>query len=378
MKSYDIALFPGDGIGSEIIAEGAKVIRAASEKIGFEINYTEYPFGADHYLKTGEILPDSAIKEFKGQNAVYFGAVGDPRVKPGILEQEMLLKMRFEMDQYINLRPCRLYPNIRSPLADAENIDIVLVRENIEDFYINKGFVSDGDGNVYQDRIVRSIYEGDISLTANIRTDGAFAVNMGVITQTEAERTAEYAFELAKKQNRKKVTCITKMNAIPQMYSVWENAFRKTAKKYGSIETNTMNVDNAAMQLIKNPKDFDVIMSPNLFGDILSDLVSGICGGLGFGASGNVNPHGTSMFEPLHGSAPKYKGTNEANPMATILAGALMLDSIGEPEAAETIRTAVETALRDGLIKTKDMGGSTGTNEVGDVLSGLIKGEYEQ
>ncbi len=374
MKTYHIALIPGDGIGPEVIREGVKVINAAAAAEGFSLQYTQYPYGAEYFLKTGVVMPEGGFEELKRYDAIYFGAAGDPRVQPGIIEQQLLLAMRTELDQYINLRPARVWPGVESPVKGAERFDVQIVRENTEGFYVRTGaaYETGGGENRIQAEIARGMYTCKIDAATSITNGDAYGLNVGLITHQGSERIARYAFETARRRGIGKVSCVTKRNAVPQMYSVWEGAFDAVKADYPEIETEKINVDAAAMWLVKKPEAFGVILAPNLFGDILSDLAAGICGSLGFGASGNINPEGVSMFEPIHGSAPKYAGQNIANPVATILAGALMLDQLGEHRAAKRIEAAVEAAMSAGDFRTHDMGGTDGTDRVGDLIAARV------
>lgn len=374
MKTYNIALIPGDGIGPEVIREGVKVANAAAAAEGFRLDYTHFPYGAEYYLKTGVVMPEGGFEELRQYDAIYFGAAGDPRVQPGVIEQQLLLAMRTELDQYINLRPARIWPGVESPVKGAERFDVQIVRENTEGFYVRTGaaFAAGAGENRLQAEISRGMYTCSIDADTSITNGDAYGLNVGLITYKGSERIARFAFETARRRGIGKVSCVTKRNAVPQMYSVWEDAFDAVRTDYPEIETEKINVDAAAMWLVKKPEAFGVILAPNLFGDILSDLAAGICGSLGFGASGNINPGGVSMFEPIHGSAPKYAGQNIANPVAAILAGALMLDQLGERAAARRIETAVEQAMQAGDFRTHDMGGSDKTDDVGDAICARI------
>ena len=375
MKTYRIARIPGDGIGPEIIREGCKVLDAAAKAEGFKLEYTDFPYGVEYYLKTGVVMPEGGFEELKQFDAIYFGAAGDPRVKPGIIEQQLLLAMRTELDQYINLRPARLWPGVESPVKGAEAFNVQIVRENTEGFYVRTGdaYAAGAGEHAFRADIRRGLYDCSFEVRSGISNADAYAFNLGLITYEGSKRIAEYGFQVAERRGIHKVSCITKRNAVPQMYSVWEDAFDAVAAEHPEIQTEKMNVDAAAMWLIKKPLEFGVVVAPNLFGDILSDLTAGICGSLGFGASGNINPNGVSMFEPIHGSAPKYAGKNIANPVATILAGALMLEQLGETSAAQCIERAVEQAMRDSAFRTHDMGGTDGTDFVGDVICDRIE-----
>lgn len=372
---YNIALFPGDGIGPEIIREGKKVIEAASSKYGLEINWIEFPFGAEHYLKSGELLPDSALKEIEDMDAIYFGAIGDPRVKPGILEKEILLKARFYFDQYINLRPIRLYKGVPCPLKDKnpEDINFYVVRENTEDFYIGIGGRFKTRANQDHLEVLRKLYKTKIQVNFNLEQEEEMAYQVGLISRPGTQRVIKYAFELAKKKNMKRVTSVDKANVLTDMYGLWREVFEEVSNQYPNIETESTFVDAITMFFIQKPEWYRVVVTPNMFGDIITDLGAMIQGGLGIAAGGNINPEGVSMFEPIHGSAPDIAGKNISNPVATILAGAMMLDCLGEVKPAKAIEDAVERVLSEGKIRSHDLGGSSSTIEVGDEIVKKLK-----
>ncbi|MDK2870759.1 MAG: tartrate dehydrogenase/decarboxylase / D-malate dehydrogenase [bacterium] len=372
---YKVAVIPGDGIGEEVIKEGVKVLDAAARKYGFSIEWVWYPWGADHYLKTGELLPDSAIEEMKEMDAIYLGAVGDPRVPPGILEKEILLKLRFELDLYVNLRPIKLLPGVPTPLKDKgpEHINFYVVRENTEDFYVGLGDRWKGSRRETSFDLKRNLYRAKIDVSVNIEPDDEYAFQIGVNSRKGCERIIRYAFELAKKKGLNKVTAVDKANVLTNVYSLWRDVFEKVGSEYPDIEKEYAFVDAITMWMVKTPENYRVIVTPNMFGDIITDLGAMIQGGLGLAAGGNINPGNVSMFEPIHGSAPKYKGTGKANPLATIMAGAMLLEHIGEDEAAKAVETAVGKALVEGRIKTYDLGGETKTWEVGDILVKMIE-----
>lgn len=351
-KTYKIALLPGDGTGPEVLKEGVKVIEAAAKKNGFKLDFTNYDLGGERYLKTGEILPDSVVEEFKKFDAMFLGAIGHPDVKPGILEKGILLRLRFELDQYINLRPVKLYPNVETPLKDKTpaDIDMVIIRENTEGLYTGAG------GFLKKD------------------TPHEVAVQESINTRFGVERCVRYAFELTKKRAKNnKLTLCGKTNVLTYASDLWQRAFNDVAKEYSSIKGDYVNVDAVCMWLIKNPEWFDVIVTDNLFGDIITDLAAMIQGGMGVAAGGNINPEGVSMFEPMGGSAPKYTGMNIINPIATINAGAMMLDFIGESKAAKDIDNAVIKALESGKIKSMSAGKmGMSTTEAGDFIASLI------
>jgi len=372
---YNIALIPGDGIGPEIIREGKKVIEEASFQYGLEINWIEFHFGAEHYLKTGELLPDNALKEIEDMDAIYLGAVGDPRVKPGILEKEILLKARFYFDQYINLRPIRLYKGVPCPLKDKnpEDINFYVVRENTEDFYVGIG--GRFKAKTHQDNleILRKLYKTKIKIGFNLEQEEEIAYQIGLISKSGTQRVMKYAFELAKKKDMKRVTSVDKANVLTNIYGLWRDVFNAISAQYPDIETEFTFVDAITMWFVRKPEWFKVVVAPNMFGDIITDLGAMIQGGLGIAAGGNINPEGISMFEPIHGSAPKYKDKSIANPIATILAGAMMLDCLGEAKVAQAIEDAVEKVLSEGKVRSHDLGGNSSTIEVGDEIVKKLK-----
>ncbi|MFH1656093.1 MAG: 3-isopropylmalate dehydrogenase [Candidatus Omnitrophota bacterium] len=346
-KTYKIAVIPGDGTGPEVMREGIKVTEAVSNKYDFKFDFVNYDFGGDRYLKTGEVLPDSAIEEFKKMDAIYLGAIGHPDVKPGILEKGILLKTRFDLDQYINLRPVKLYPGVWTPIKDKgpEEIDFVVVRENTEGLYKGMGeFQKKG-------------------------TKDEVAIQVSYNTRIGVERCVRFAFEYCKKRNKKKsLTLCGKTNVLTFAWDLWERTFNDVAKKYPSIKTDYTHVDATCMWMIKNPEWFDVIVTDNMFGDIITDLGAMIQGGMGIAAGGNLNPEGVSMFEPIGGSAPKYTGKNVINPLACICAGQMMLEHLGEEKAAVAVEKSVMKITKDKLksLSAGKMGYST--TEVGDLV----------
>ena len=372
---YNIALIPGDGIGPEIVREGKKVVEAASRQYGLEINWIEFPFGSERYLRTGELLPDSALKEIEDMDAIYFGAIGDPRVKPGILEKEILLKIRFYFDQYINLRPVRLYKGVPCPLKDKkpQDINFYVVRENTEDFYIGIG--GKFKARAHQDHleVLRKLYKAKIQVNFNLEQEEEMAYQIGLISRPGAQRVIKYAFELAKKKNLKRVTSVDKANVLTHIYGLWRDIFEEVSSQYPDIETEFNFVDAITMFFIQRPEWYRVVVTPNMFGDIITDLAAMIQGGLGIAAGGNINPKGVSMFEPIHGSAPDIAGKNISNPTATILSGAMMLDHLGEIKAAKAIEDAVEKVLIEGKVRSHDLRGNSSTIEVGDEVVRKLK-----
>jgi 3-isopropylmalate dehydrogenase len=348
-KRYKIAVIPGDGTGPEVVREGVKVLNAVAAKHGFTLDTQDYDFGGDRYLETGVVLPDSAVDELRGYDAIFLGAIGHPDVKPGILEKGILLRLRFELDQYINLRPVKLYPGVETPLKDKgpDDIDYVVVRENTGGIYTGVGGFS---------------MKG---------TENEVAVQSMVYTHAQVARCLRYAFEYTQKRGRKNTLALCgKTNVLTFAYDLWERVFHAMGEKeFGEITREYYHVDATCMWMVKNPEWFDVIVTGNMFGDIITDLGAITQGGMGIAAGGNINPDGVSMFEPIGGSAPKYTGKNVINPLASICAGAMMLDTLGESEAAEAIERAVTevTGTKLESMAVGRMGYST--TEVGDMVA---------
>ncbi len=372
---YNIALIPGDGIGPEIIDEGKKVLQAASAKYGVVLKWNEYPFSAENYLKTGELLPDSALQEMEDMDAIYLGAVGDPRVKPGILEKEILLKIRFYFDQYINLRPIKLFKGVETPLKDKnpEDINFYVVRENTEDFYVGIGSRFKGKGSQDHLQLSRKLFQANIDVDFKLDREEEIAYQIGLISKPGAQRVIKYAFDLAQEKNLSRVSSVDKVNVLGNIYGLWRDTFTEIAQNYPGIETEFTFIDAITMWFVKKPEWFRVVVAPNMFGDIITDLGAMIQGGLGVAAGGNINPDGVSMFEPIHGSAPKYKGKSIANPIATILAGAMMMDYLGESKIADEIEKAVEEVLVEKKVLSRELGGNSSTVEVGNAIVNKIK-----
>jgi 3-isopropylmalate dehydrogenase len=372
---YRIALMPGDGIGPEIIREGVKVLDAAAEAGGFGLDYVTYDNGADKFLKTGELITEDTLNEIgKTCKAIYLGALGDPRVRPGILEKGILLALRFHFDQYVNLRPVKLLEGVWCPLKDKRpsDIDFMVVRENTEDFYVGIGGRARAGKTHKNLEIIRSMYS--VKLGLDLETEGSeIAYQIGVISRKGAERVAKYAFELAKKRNAVTLHAVDKANVLSDIYGLWRDAVGKVASAYPGIKHEFMFVDAITMWFVKNPEWFRVVLAPNMFGDIITDLGAMVQGGLGLAPGANINPEGISMFEPIHGSAPKYKGTNTANPLATIWAGALMLDELGRGKSADLVVKAIEGVIKDGRVRTKDMGGTATTSGMGKAVARKVR-----
>ncbi|MFY1110967.1 MAG: isocitrate/isopropylmalate dehydrogenase family protein [Methanosarcinaceae archaeon] len=373
MTQYKIPVLSGDGIGPEIIAEGKKVVDVAGEKFGFDVEWIDYPHGADHYLETGELISEDTLKELSGYPAIYLGSIGDPRIAPGVLEKGILLTARFYFDQYINLRPVKLLEGVWTPLKDktAKDIDFTVVRENTEDFYIGIGGRAKKGESKDLLEVKRTLYSAKFGL--DIETDSEeIGYQIGLISKEGTQRVMEYAFDLAEK-SKKHVSSVDKANVLSDIYGFWREEFEAVASKHPDVTTDFNFVDAITMWFVKNPEWFDVVVTPNMFGDIITDLGAMIQGGLGLAPGGNINPQGTSMFEPIHGSAPKYKGMNKVNPIATIWAGAMLIEQLGEKEAADSIVGAIQQNILNAKVRTYDMGGSNGTSDVGDDIARLVR-----
>ena len=360
-KSYNLAVIPGDGTGPEVTVEAVKVLKAAADKFGFKVELTEFDFGGERYKRTGETLPDSAVEELRKFDSILLGAIGHPDVKPGILEKGILLKARFELDQYINLRPVKLYPGVLCPLKDKgpAEIDYVVVRENTGDLYTGTGGIS---------------MKG---------TPHEVAVQSAVYNRFQVDRCLKYAFEYAKKYGKKSrgvgkentLALCGKTNVLTYVYDLWERAFHEMGQKeYPDIRRDYYHVDATCMWMVKNPEWFDVIVTGNMFGDIITDLGAITQGGMGIAAGGNINPEGVSMFEPIGGSAPKYTGKGVINPLAAICAMQMMLQALGEEKAAVKVEEAVKfvTANKLKSMQAGQMGYST--SEVGDLVAEQVAG----
>ncbi|MFO7706785.1 MAG: 3-isopropylmalate dehydrogenase [Desulfobacterales bacterium] len=350
-SSYRIAVIPGDGTGPEVAREALKALEAAGGRENLRFDLQHYDLGGERYLKTGEILPETAFAEISRMDAILLGAIGHPEVKPGILEKGLLLELRFRLDQYINLRPVVLYPGVETPLKNKgpAEIDFVVVRENTEGLYTGGGgFLRKG-------------------------TDQEVAIQESINTRHGVERCLRFAFDYCRRRNRrKKLTLCGKTNVLTYAFDLWERVFRLLAAGYPDVATDYGHVDAVSMWMIKNPEWFDVIVTDNLFGDIISDIGAIIQGGLGIAAGANINPEGVSMFEPIGGSAPKYTGQNVINPLACIGAAAMMLDHLGQPAGAARIEAAVRKVVAGEIrsLASGEMGRST--TEVGDLVAGYI------
>ena len=366
MAKCRIAIIAGDGIGPEVIREGVKVLNAVQEgtsNLSFEFEY--FPWGCNYYLKNGRMMPEDGLEQLKDFDAIYLGAIGDPRVPDHISLRDLLLKIRFGFDQYVNLRPIRLLEGVPCPLRNKgpEDIDFKVVRENTEGFYVGLGGrYNKGTPEHERYSKIKETFAGSEEII----------VQEGVFSPIGVHRVMKYAFELARKED-KHLTCCTKSNALNYSMVYWDESFRRFSRQYSNIRTDFAFVDAICMWFVKNPEFFDVVVAPNLFGDIITDLGAMIQGGMGLAAGANINPEGTSMFEPIHGSAPKYAGKNVVNPIATIWAGQMMLEQLGEMEAAFLTMEAIKKVLKEGKIRTKDLGGTSTTSEVGDAVTDAIE-----
>lgn len=350
MKSYNIAVIPGDGIGPEVTNEALKVLEVAGERFGFGLKTNHYPWSGDHYLKTGELMPDSALTEYREQDAILLGAIGDPRLEIGLLERAVVAGCRFGLDLYVNLRPIKLYSEHLCPLKKGtpETVNMVIVRENTEDLYVGThGFFKKG-------------------------TPDEVATQELLLTRKGTERVIRYAFNLAMTRPRKKLTMVDKANAV-RAYDLWTRVYEEVGQEFPDIERDHAYIDAACMWMVKNPEWFDVMVVPNMFGDIITDLGAMIQGGMGAAASANIHPGKDGMFEPIHGSAPKYAGKNVANPVAAVASVQLLLDFVGETEASQAIENVIADSLK--TKKIPGLGANIGlsTSEIGDVLADALR-----
>jgi len=342
-----IGVIPGDGTGPEVVREGLKVLAAVGDKVGFAYETVEYDIGGDRYLATGEVLPDSVLEELKQVDTILLGAIGHPGVAPGILEKGILLRIRFDLDQYINLRPVKLYEGVETPLANKgpEDIDFVVVRENTEGLYAGAGgFLKKG-------------------------TQDEVAIQESINTRKGAERCIRFAFDYCQaRAKRRKLTLCGKTNVLTFAWDLWERTFHEVARDYPDIDTDYAHVDAICMWMVKNPEWFDVIVTDNMFGDIITDLGAMVQGGMGIAAGGNLNPEGVSMFEPIGGSAPKYTGKNAINPLAAIAAVQMMLEQLGQRPAADLVEKAIMRACAHDLQSMNAGRMGMSTSEVGDLI----------
>ena len=340
MKSFNLAVIAGDGIGPEVVNEGLKVLDAVAKKYDLNFNKTNYELGAAYWHKTGQTLPDSVMTELAKSDVILLGAVGDPTVPSGVLERGLLLKLRFAFEHYINLRPAKLFPGVTSPITNNKGIDFVVVREGTEGLYVGAGSIKD---------------EG---------TNNELAIEESINTYKGVERVIRDSFNRAMSRPRKKLTLVHKNNVLTRAGGLWSRVFKEVAKDFPEVTTDYLHVDAASMFFVTNPERFDVVVTDNLFGDIITDIAAAICGGIGLAASGNINPTGEfpSMFEPVHGSAPDIAGKNLADPTATVLSVAMMLNHLGQVQAASD----VERAVAHDLLTRGDKKRST--TEIGQAL----------
>ena len=351
-KEYDIALIPGDGIGPEVTNQAVKALEAVGQVFGLGFRLSRFPLGGEHYLASGQTLDEETFAEIKGHDDILLGAIGHPDVPPGVLEQEILLRLRFDLDLYANLRPIKLYPGVTCPISGKgpKEVDLVIVRENTEGLYVGAG---------------GRLFGG---------SDKEIAIQESINTYFGIARCLRYAFELAQAASPSRLTMVAKTNVMSYASGLWQRVFEELGPAYPEVEQNYAHADAAAMWLVKSPESFKIMVTDNLFGDILSDLGAMIAGGLGLAAGGNINPGQISMFEPIGGSAPKYTGKNVANPLATILAVKMMLDHLGLAEPGRAVEEAVaETILTMEGMDAGKMGCTT--EEVGDrVRDRILKG----
>jgi 3-isopropylmalate dehydrogenase len=359
--SYRLATIPGDGIGPEVTREAMKCLDVALGRVGLKVDRHEYGLGKDHYLRTGEPISEGILEELRGFDAIFLGAVGHPDVKPGILEKGLLLRLRFEFDQYINLRPVKLYPGVATPLRDKrpEDIDFVVVRENTECLYTGVG---------------------------GILKQGApdeVAQQTAIYTRKGTERCVRWAFELARSRPEKRLALVDKANVLTYGHGLWRRVFEEVGQEYPDVARDAYYVDACCMLMVEAPEKLDTVVTCNMFGDIITDLGASVQGGIGIAASGNINPEGVSMFEPVHGSAPPFAGKNVVNPLAAILAGAMMArymgsadespaEALGREKAAKLIETAVESVLGAGRIPDLSVHSGLGTDQIGDMIAEAI------
>ena len=364
-----VAYLPGDGVGHEVSIESEQILALVADQDGFKYQLIPFDLGATRYLGTGEVLPDAILEKLRGCDAILLGAVGDPRVPPGVLEKGILLRLRFEFHQYVNLRPVRLFPGVEGPIKGkgSDDIDMIVVRENNEDLYVGAGgFTRKG-------------------------TPEEVAIQTSINTRVGVERAIRYAFELARKRSRsgsfrgltdddrkagfvRQVTMVAKTNVLTFAHDLWMRAFNEVAREYPQVKADYQHVDACCMRMVVAPERFDVIVTTNMFGDIITDLGAVLQGGMGLAASGNINPERTapSMFEPVHGSAPDIAGKGIANPLASILSLAMMLEHLGQARSAERIRGAVAAVLADGTPRTPDLGGNSTTKDVGKAVRAAL------
>ena len=351
-RTYKIAAVPGDGIGKETVPEGLRVLEAAATRFGFTLRTTDYDWSCERYARVGAMMPEDGLDQLRAHDAVFLGAVGWPGVPDHVSLWGLLIPIRRGFDQYVSLRPCKLMPGARTPLAGRTeaDIDFYVVRENTEGEYSSLG---------------GRLFEG---------TEREFATQQSVFTRHGTDRILRYAFDLAMTRPRRKLTSATKSNGITITMPYWDERFRAMAAQYPGVTTDQFHIDILCAHFVQHPDWFDVVVGSNLFGDILSDLGPAVAGSIGIAPSANINPERVhpSMFEPVHGSAPDIAGQHVCNPIGQVWSGAMMLEHLGEAEAAAAVVSAIETLLRDGGPRTRDMGGQAGTSEVGRALAEIV------
>ena len=367
---FKVAVIPGDGIGPEVVSEGLKILDALEETTSLRIRRTQLDIGSSRFLRSGELLTEEDLSVLVKQDAIFFGSIGDPRIPTGILEKGILLAIRTRLDQFVNLRPIRSW-NDYSRLKNDKPFNIAFLRENTEDFYMGAGGIFEGGKGRVSLKIKRGLYDLEMDLNASSSNQDDYAFEIGVLSRKGIERFADYVMSHAKRTGRDRVTVVDKANVCTSLYGLWRDVFRDRARRNG-IDLEFIFVDAMAMALIRNPEHFGMIATPNMFGDILTDLGAEIQGSLGLSASANINPLGVSMFEPVHGSAPDIAGRNEANPIGAILAAKLMLEHLGMPDLGKMIEDGVEHAMEKGIV-TPDLGGSSTTFEVGDSVAEFLR-----
>ncbi len=371
---FKIAVVPGDGIGQEVTAEGLKVLEAFGRDRSFEYTTTTLDIGGARYLDTGELLTEEDIDVLADQDTIYFGAIGDLRVKPGVLEKNILLRMRTEFDLFVNHRPAKSWHPF-TPLKRETDFHIDFLRENTEDLYIGAGAFLDANTKEADFRVGRALYDLDIKLSAEFENENEFGIDIALHSRRGVRRFARYVINFALSRGEERLTVVDKANVCEHLYGLWREVFNEEARGEG-IELEFMYVDAMAMALVRRPEDFSIVATPNMFGDILTDLSSELQGGIGLSASGNINPSGLSMFEPVHGSAPDIAGEGKANPYGAILAAKMMVDHLTEPGYGKLIDDAVKQSIEKGAL-TPDLGGTATTEEVGSSVINHMLGDSQ-
>ena len=370
---HKIALIPGDGVGEEVLKEGIKVIEKASELDGFKIEWNKFPHGAEHYLDTNELISETILKEIKNTcNSIYFGTFGDPRIEPGKLENGIIQKTKQYFDQYANIRPIKLFSGLDCVLSNkvSEDIDFTIIRENTEDFYSGLDGKAKNGKNKQQFDVNKNLYK--LKFGIDVDTKGnELTYQIGLLSKKGCERIMKFAFDYAELKGKNKIAIVDKVNNMG-FYSLWRETADRISKNYEDVEHEFNFVDTLAMHLLRQPEKFKVIVAPNMFGDIITNLGLIMQGGLGLSAGGNINPKGISMFHPVHGSAHKFKDMGLVNPIGSIRAGAMMLENLGELKSSKLILKAIETLLKEGKFKTKDLGGHHTTSEMGDAIKDMF------